>query len=114
MLQQLSKESAESNAALLAGHDDCARLQENSTLLSKQFSRAAMKAVDDQRGLLAATRTKLEAQQMTLIAVGDADPSPQTAQPGFERYHVSFDAPMSAKCGWNSYPVQPTGISSDF
>lgn len=71
MLQQLSKESAESNAALLAGHDDCARLQENSTLLSKQFSRAAMKAVDDQRGLLAATRTKLEAQQMTLIAVGE-------------------------------------------
>ena len=43
MLAELSRESAESNAALLAGHEDCARLQENSTLLSKQFSRAAMK-----------------------------------------------------------------------
>ena len=44
LLTKLSTESAASSAALLAGHDDCARLQEHTALLSKQFSRAAMQA----------------------------------------------------------------------
>jgi hypothetical protein len=44
LLAKLSTESARSSAALLAGHDDCARLQEHTALLSKQFSRAAMQA----------------------------------------------------------------------
>jgi hypothetical protein len=42
LLAKLSQESAASSAALLAGHDDCSRLQEHTALLSKQFSRAAM------------------------------------------------------------------------
>ncbi len=44
LVAKLASESRASSAALLAGHDDCSRLQEHTALLSKQFSRAAMQA----------------------------------------------------------------------
>jgi len=92
LLAKLSTESARSSAALLAGHDDCARLQEHTALLSKQFSRAAMQArlsvwsncrrafahaadsqaVDEQREMLATSKSKMEAQHVALLTVGAA------------------------------------------
>ena len=44
LLGGLLRDSAASSAALMAGHDDCVRLQEHTALLSKQFSHAAMQA----------------------------------------------------------------------
>ena len=101
LLAKLSTESARSSAALLAGHDDCARLQEHTALLSKQFSRTAMQArlrawanwrrafahaadsqaVDEQREMLASSKSKMEAQHVALLAVGA-----RLAWPRFRRW----------------------------
>ena len=68
-LSQFTENLAESDAAILAGHDECSRINDEQRQVNLDFSNNVMKMVKEQQGIVETSKTRIETQRSTLRAV---------------------------------------------